>query len=179
MNKLMRDKLEDWLGKHFCTITETTGTMVCGLRFAESGVKREIAIAFDRYHHGDDPSEYVVGDKGFVVVLPSFWLGIPKELVIPYIENIIDAYLAEYIYGPPKKPIPGPPPPPSQVPVAVPGAPCPYHPSAVAGENKPFGVRTEHGDLGVSEDAEAQKLVKQAAAHSNFVNIRKADDGES
>lgn len=177
MNKLMHDQLKNWLSKHSATIAETTGTHTCELKFTGSGIKRDISIAFTRYFHGDDPAEYVVGDRGLVVVLPAFWLSVNTELAVHYIEAIIDAYLAEYIYSAPK-PVPGPPPPPSQVPVAVPGACC-HQPPLAPAEQKPYGVRTEHGDIGVAEDQETRKLATEAAAHSNFVNIQKHDIGES
>ena len=99
MTKDMLDKLQDWLGENFCPIAENAGTVVCGLKYKVGSVKRDIAIAFTRYHHGADPDEYIIGDAGYVLTVPSFWLGIPKELVIPYLVSYIDNYLAENITG--------------------------------------------------------------------------------
>lgn len=99
MDEKMIKELELWLSKNFCPIIETTGTVVCRLLYKSMTVKRHIAIAFTRYHHGDDPAEYVIADVGYVLTVPSFWLSIPKELVIPYLCSYIDGYISEYITG--------------------------------------------------------------------------------
>lgn len=99
MTKSMRDKLENWLGENFCPLIENAGTLVCHLKYKVGSVKRDIAIAFTRYHHGADPDEYIIADAGYVLTVPSFWLSIPKELVLPYLISYIDNYLAENVTG--------------------------------------------------------------------------------
>ena len=99
MTKSMRDKLENWLGENFCPLIENAGTLVCHLKYKVGSIKRDIAIAFTRYHHGADPDEYIIADAGYVLTVPSFWLSIPKELVLPYLISYIDNYLAENVTG--------------------------------------------------------------------------------
>lgn len=97
VTKEMTDKLQEWLSSNFPPIIETTGTVVCRLKFKLGKVSRDIAIAFTRYIHSNDPAEYIIGDEGYVLTVPSFWLGIPKELVVPYLCSYIDGYLDEYV----------------------------------------------------------------------------------
>lgn len=99
MTKDMIEDLKKWLSENFCPIIETTGTMVCRLKFKRDKLQRDIAIAFSRYHHSADPAEYVITNAGYVLTVPSFWLGIPRELVIPYLCSFIEGYLSEYIFG--------------------------------------------------------------------------------
>ena len=96
----MKKELEEWLGKNFCPLTETTGTVVCDIPFTANSKKYRVDIAFSRYHHDQNPWEYVIPDRGYVLTVPSFWLGIHKYLVIPYLEYYIDSYLDEYVYNP-------------------------------------------------------------------------------
>lgn len=95
----MRSKLENWLSKNFCPLIETTGTIVCDINVSTNNKKRKIAIGFSRYHQVSEPWEYVIPKRGYVLMCPSFWLSIPKELVIPYIEDYIDGYMDDYIYA--------------------------------------------------------------------------------
>ena len=96
----MRDRLEDWLAKNFCPLIETTGTLVCDIHIDRiNNKKRTIAVGFSRYHQVSEPWEYVIPKRGYVLICPSFWLSIPKELVVPYIEDYIDGYMDDYIYG--------------------------------------------------------------------------------
>lgn len=97
VTKEMTDKLQEWLSGNFPPIIETTGTVVCRLKFKLGKISRDIAIAFTRYIHSNDPAEYIIGDEGYVLTVPSFWLGVPKELIIPYLCSYIDGYLDEYV----------------------------------------------------------------------------------
>ena len=128
MTKYMLDTLEEWLSKNFCPLIETTGTLVCRLTYKSSGTKRDIAIAFSRYYQETDPAEYVVGDDGYVITVPSFWLSIPKELVIPYLTSYIDNYMKTYVFssgGSSEDTKPSYPPPPTCPPPSRPPANCP------------------------------------------------------
>lgn len=129
----MRKSLEDWLAKNFCPLIETTGTLVWDYKLNLNNKRRRIAVAFSRYHQTQEPWEYVVEPKGYVLVCPSFWLSIPKELVIFYIEYYIDGYLDEYIYNDATGDNPGvcpvyppchPPKPPKDPPPKPPMPPC-------------------------------------------------------
>lgn len=95
----MRKSLEEWLAKNFCPLIETTGTLVWDFKVNLNNKRRRIAVAFSRYHQVQEPWEYVVEPKGYVLVCPSFWLSIPKELVVFYIEYYIDGYLDQYVYN--------------------------------------------------------------------------------
>lgn len=125
----MLDKLDSWLASKACINLETTGTEVCNLLYRSSNIKRKIAIAFSRYHHSNEPTEYIIADEGYVLTVPSFWLSIPKELVIPYLSVYIDSYIKDYASG---KPVPSepskPPRPPKPTPGPCPKPPCPVPP---------------------------------------------------
>lgn len=95
----MRKDLEEWLSKNFCPLIETTGSLVCELKYCANNTKGRIAIAFSRYHSEKDPWEYIIADEGYVLTVPSFWLSIPKELVISYLSYYIDGYMDEYVYN--------------------------------------------------------------------------------
>lgn len=95
----MRKELEEWLSKNFCPLIETTGSLVCELKYCANNTKGKIAIAFSRYHGEKDPWEYIIQDEGYVLTVPSFWLSIPRELVISYLAYYIDGYMDEYVYN--------------------------------------------------------------------------------
>ena len=95
----IRKSLEEWLAQNFCPLIETTGTLVWDFPINLNNKKRRIAVAFSRYHQVQEPWEYVIEDRGYVLVCPSFWLSIPKPLVVSYIEYYIDGYLDQYVYN--------------------------------------------------------------------------------
>ena len=97
MTKLMEDELVKFLSKNFNSMIETYGTICCHLKYCHSNTKLDIAVVFTRYFHDNDPIEYEIGDAGYVLTLPSFWVQVPKPLVIPYISSYIDNYLNGYI----------------------------------------------------------------------------------
>ena len=99
MDKSLRDELEKFLSKNFAIQTETTGTSICAMKYNRNKIKREINVVFTRYFHADEPSEYVMTDVGYVLVLPSFWMSVSRPLVMAYIESYIDSYFQEYIFN--------------------------------------------------------------------------------
>ena len=101
MTTSMREKLTKYLNDHQATILDTANTKCCEMKYKPNCSNKAftIAVAFVRELHSTDPLEYIVGDYGYALVLPGYWLSIPTDLSLPYIEYYIDNYMKENIFG--------------------------------------------------------------------------------
>lgn len=164
MDKSLRDELEKFLSKNFAIQTETTGTSICAMKYNKNKIRREINVVFTRYYHADEPSEYVMTDVGYVLVVPSFWMSVSRPLVMAYIESYIDSYFNEYIFN--KKEDNKPADRPDYVPSDAyipPKHPHPQRPPrkpAPMVPDNPFGVPTELASIGVNPEDMPEGMVK-------------------
>lgn len=101
MNKAMKEKLVKFLNDHSATVLETAGTHTCNLTYRPScsSNKFTISIAFTTHLHSVDPVDYIVGNYGYALILPSYWLSISTDLSYPFIEYYVDKYMKENIFG--------------------------------------------------------------------------------
>lgn len=57
--------------------------------------KPKINVVFSRYQ-GDSVNETILGNYGYVLAIPSYWIDVDCDLATIYISSFVDKYLADY-----------------------------------------------------------------------------------
>lgn len=98
MNKEMMDELDRFFAGKVITDVNRDTFLVCNLE--DSNYKLTLSLVFMRDWDSIESNDYnYVGiyRKGAVFTIPCYWVSIPKQLAIPYIQSIIEKFYNEEV----------------------------------------------------------------------------------
>ena len=98
----MSDAMHNQLDKFFAekTIVDVDRNTYLNLNLHDSRYKIVISLVFMRDFDGLEINSYsnvVIEGKGVVFIFPPYWLSIPKELVTPYFEFVINDFYQDTV----------------------------------------------------------------------------------
>lgn len=91
----MEESLKLFLSSNGTNHIESNGSMSWQYKYVskkDASIKANIAIVFSKYII-DGVVENTVDDVGYVLVIPSYWADIDRDLSIPYIWTYLGTYL--------------------------------------------------------------------------------------
>lgn len=93
MTSEMHSTLDKFFSEKTITDVDRNTFLVCNL--IDRRYKLYISLVFMRNWdsiESNDFNQVILEDKGVVFTFPCYWVSIPKDLVIPYMEYIIDDF---------------------------------------------------------------------------------------
>lgn len=98
MSKAMYDKLDKFFAEK--TIVDVDRNTYLNINLHDSRYKIVVSLVFMRDFDGLEINSYsdvILEGKGVVLILPPYWISIPKELAIPYFEYLINDFYANTV----------------------------------------------------------------------------------
>lgn len=93
MNQDMTNQLDKFFSEKTTPDVDRNTFLICNLNDRINILT--ISLVFMRDWHTleyDDYNQIVLKNKGCIFVLPSYWVSIPKELALTYIQELIDDF---------------------------------------------------------------------------------------
>lgn len=94
----MKDSLRKFISENHVKHLESQGSVMwkCEYKEAKQRIKPVMHVVFSRYQ-GTEITETVVGNVGYVLALPSYWVDVDATALLALVGQYIDAYINEYV----------------------------------------------------------------------------------
>lgn len=97
MKDYMVKSLKSFITQEAVSQIENNGSRMWKTTYKEANQKTKpiICVVFSRYQM-DNTTETIIGNAGYVVAIPSYWIDVDADLAVIYIASLIDSYLSKY-----------------------------------------------------------------------------------